>query len=96
MVRINKALNPVRMTLETRMKLRNAHLRVGARGYAKFFGYAEHRLVAAGKLGRPLRTGEVVHHVDGNPRNNHPDNLRVFPSQAEHAAEHKRVAGGDE
>jgi len=47
-----------------------------------------HRDIAAKKIGRPLRRGEVVHHIDGNRRNNHPDNLHVFASQAEHAAHH--------
>lgn len=44
----------------------------------------EHRRVAAQKLGRPLRSGEVVHHIDGNRQNNHPDNLMVVTAK-EHA-----------
>lgn len=40
-------------------------------------------------LGRPLERGEVVHHIDRNKRNNEPENLMVFPSQAHHAAWHK-------
>lgn len=43
-----------------------------------------HRMVAEGKLGRPLKKGEVVHHIDGDITNNHPDNLRVFASAKEH------------
>ena len=51
-------------------------------------GYApEHRIVMHNKLGRPLQAGEVVDHIDGDLRNNHPDNLRVFPSNAEHLKE---------
>lgn len=46
--------------------------------------YYEHRALASWRLGRPLRPGEVVHHVDGDPTNNHPDNLRVLPSQRHH------------
>jgi hypothetical protein len=45
---------------------------------------AEHRLVMEKKLGRFLRPSEVVHHIDGNPLNNHPDNLVVFQTNAEH------------
>jgi hypothetical protein len=45
---------------------------------------AVHRLVMEQKLGRYLLPTEVVDHIDGNPRNNHPDNLRVFASNAEH------------
>ena len=46
------------------------------------------RVVAEQLLGRPLRPGEVVHHIDGNKRNNRSENLRVFSSQAEHAKFH--------
>jgi hypothetical protein len=38
------------------------------------------------KLGRLLDRKEVVHHIDGNPQNNHPDNLMVFGSNKEHLA----------
>lgn len=41
-------------------------------------GYvAEHRLVVARKLGRPLTRSETVHHIDGNTQNNDPDNLQL-------------------
>lgn len=36
-----------------------------------------HRLVMEYKLGRKLDSDEVVHHIDGNPLNNHPDNLSL-------------------
>lgn len=49
-----------------------------------------HRVVAAVKLGRNLRRHEVVHHIDGNPSNNHPDNLEVLPSRWHHNAQHRR------
>ena len=48
---------------------------------------------------------EVVHHRDGNKRNNEPNNLVVFPNQSEHARHHaeldwfiqklKEIEGGD-
>jgi hypothetical protein len=47
-----------------------------------------HRINAEMKIGRKLRRGEVVHHIDGNRHNCHPDNLQVLSSQAEHAALH--------
>jgi HNH endonuclease len=31
-----------------------------------------------------------VHHIDGNIRNNTPENLMVFSSQKEHAEWHKK------
>ena len=87
---MNIELNPARMTLETRTKVREGHLGKGeGKAYRKTFGVHTHRIVAAEKLGRPLLKGEVVHHKDENKLNNHPDNLQVFASQAEHARHHK-------
>jgi len=51
-------------------------------------GYVrQHRLVVEKKLGRFLLPTEVVHHKDGDPKNNHPDNLEVFESNGKHLAE---------
>lgn len=48
-------------------------------------GYvSEHRLVMEKKIGRYLHKKEVVHHIDGNRGNNHPDNLELYQSNAEH------------
>ena len=47
-----------------------------------------HVLVAEAKIGRPLNTGEIVHHIDGNQRNNTPENLMVLGSQSEHMRLH--------
>ena len=38
---------------------------------------AEHRLVMARKLGRPLHRKELVHHKDGNRLNNEEGNLQL-------------------
>lgn len=48
---------------------------------------AVHRLVMEQTLGRHLLPTEVVDHIDGDTRNNAPENLRVFQSNAEHLAE---------
>jgi len=67
--------------------------RGAGKGYAKLNGKHRHRVVAEEKLGRPLRPGEIVHHIDGNKRNDSPDNLIVM-SQSEHIREHLRRGGG--
>ena len=89
---LNRELNPDRMTIETRTKIRNAHLNTGTgKSYEKTFGRHSHRIAAEKKIGRKLEPGEVVHHIDANRRNNKPENLIVFASQAEHAAFHKII-----
>ena len=89
---MNKILNPERMTQETRQKIRDKHLNTGeGKTYTKLFSRHEHRVVAEQMLGRPLKPGEVVHHIDENKRNNNPKNLMVFSSQAEHAAFHAKA-----
>lgn len=55
--------------------------------YTKLYGRHEHRVVMEQKLGRALLPGEIVHHVDHNKKNNHPDNLVVM-TQSEHAKLH--------
>lgn len=45
---------------------------------------AVHRLVVESVLGRYLLPTEVVDHIDGNTKNNAPENLRVFQSNADH------------
>ena len=77
------------MTDAVRSKLRAGRLGTGGgRSYEKTYGRHTHRIVAEQILGRPLRKGEVVHHLDGDKRNNAPENLMIFSSQREHAAWH--------
>lgn len=48
-----------------------------------------HRYMAEKKLGRKLRSGEVVHHKDRDKTNNSKQNLWVFKNQAAHDRAHK-------
>ena len=55
-------------------------------------GYAyEHRLVAERLLGRRLRRGELVHHLDENKANNDDSNIVVLGSHKWHRFEHRGV-----
>ena len=62
------------------------HPRATKEGYVR-----THILVAEKKLGRYLKSEECVHHIDENKYNNHPDNLKVFKTVADHSAFHKGI-----
>lgn len=82
-----KQINPVRMTEAIADKISKSHRQNHPRtkGYKTVRGGRhEHRVVAEQKIGRPLKPGEVVHHIDGNKMNNSPENLMVLANTAEH------------
>lgn len=55
----------------------------------------EHVVVAERALGKPLPTGAVVHHIDGNGKNNDPSNLVICQDQAYHQLLHQRQRAMD-
>lgn len=48
----------------------------------------EHRLVMEEQIGRYLASEESVHHIDECKENNHPSNLMLFASEADHQRHH--------
>ena len=67
------------------IKMAGHHL-ADVRGYAY-----EHRIVAETKIGRRLRSGEQVHHLNGRKTDNRPENIEVVASRAAHAIQHRHV-----
>jgi hypothetical protein len=63
---------------------------------AKYKGYVlQHRLVMERKLGRRLRSDEIVHHKNEIKTDNDPNNLELT-DRSEHMKEHKADAVRDE
>jgi len=44
----------------------------------------DYREIAEKKIGRKLKKGEIIHHLDGDSTNDDPDNLFVCENQSEH------------
>lgn len=60
-------------------------------GYVYLGQEREHRIIAEKKLGRKLKKGETVHHIDGNKSNNNEENLYVCDSMRSHNKVHKQL-----
>lgn len=82
-----KRANPDFRTYAARQNGDKQRGRGAGKTYRKLNGRHEHRVVMERVLGRALVPGEIVHHKDGNKRNNVPANLEVM-TQSEHARLH--------
>ena len=70
------------------IKVDNDHHLADIRGYAY-----EHRIIAEQKLGRKLRPGEQVHHVNGIKIDNQEENIEVVQSVRHHRVKHRKANG---
>lgn len=52
-------------------------------------GRSQHVVIMEARIGRRLHRDEVVHHIDGDRSNNHPDNLALM-TRAAHTRLHRR------
>lgn len=66
----------------------------GVRGYVRENGENQHRVVMERKIGRKLRKGEIVHHKDGDKKNNSIRNLQLLKNQSEHIKLHLKLGNG--
>ncbi len=55
--------------------------------YTKFHGRHHHRQIMEKIAGRKLTSDDIVHHIDGNTRNNEPSNL-MLTNRRDHARHH--------
>jgi hypothetical protein len=62
-------------------------------GYRRFSDSNKlvHRYVVEKKIGRKLRQGEIVHHINRNKLDNSSENLEVFANQEEHEKHHRET-----
>ncbi len=71
-----------------RLKCGRWWIKVSPHGHADSNWKAEHVIVAEQILGRPIKKGEHVHHIDFDITNNNPNNLCVVVGNSAHQKIH--------
>lgn len=94
-MRVKRYGNPDRITTEDERRIRSREAqptlgKLKPTTYKKYLGRHLHRRVAEEKIGRPLLRGEIVHHIDEDKHNNHPDNLEILFDQSCHIRAHHK------
>ena len=51
----------------------------------------EHRIIVSKILGRVLKDTEVIHYINGNPKDNNPKNLYLFKNNKSHLEFHRKL-----
>ena len=59
--------------------------------YKKIKKEMEHRKIVELYIKRKLKTFEVIHHLDGNKKNNQIENLMLFFNQSKHKSFHNKI-----
>jgi len=80
------------MKRKSSSRTRSSKTYVTPNGYRRFkdSGMYVHRWAEEKKLGRKLKKGEVVHHINGNTLDNSQSNLKVYPNQSTHMKKEHR------
>lgn len=85
-------MKPKRQLGDTYIDATTGYVFECVRGHYIKFGrdwVAQHIVVMAERLGRPLRKGELVHHIDEDKQNNNDDNLELS-THTEHPRLHRK------
>ena len=59
--------------------------------YARKNWVYEHRVIVECKIGRILKPGECIHHINEIKTDNNINNLMLFSNQAKHSSFHKKI-----
>lgn len=88
--------NPNRLCMKCyRSQVKGIHL---SEGYLRRSGKSKtyiHREIMEQKLGRKLKSAEVVHHKNGNKLDNRPENLELFKNPGFHVCYRHTERGPD-